>query len=211
MKIVASVEYKKWLKQIKEKFLNSQIKASIAVNSFLIKFYLDLGKDISMMTYKNKYGAKFYDKISKDLQEELPDIKGLSANNIRYATKFYDFYSKSPNFPQLVEKFTKIPWGHHRYILDKCKNNLQKALFYIDKTIENNWSRNVLLNFLDTDLYKRQGKAVSNFSKKLSLPQSDLAQEITKDPYNFDFLTMTQGYKEKELKNALMANITNFF
>lgn len=210
MKSIVSAEYKKWLQQLKEKFLKSQIKASIAVNSYLIKFYLDLGKEVSSMIDRNKYGTKFYDKVSKDLREVLPEVKGLSANNIRYATRFYEFYSKSTIFPQLVEKFIRIPWGHHRYILDKCNNNLQKAIFYIDKTIENNWSRNVLLNFLDTDLYKRQGKAVSNFSKKLSLPQSDLAQEITKDPYNFDFLTMTQGYKEKELKNALMSNIAKF-
>ena len=85
-----------------------------------------------------------------------------------------------------------IPWGHHRFIIDKCKNDRDKAVFYVEKTLENNWSRAVLLNFLDTNLYERQGKAISNFENTLPAPQSDLAQEMTKDPYNFDFLTMTE-------------------
>lgn len=104
----------------------------------------------------------------------------------------------------------RIPWGHHKYIIDKCGNNSKKALFYIDKVLENNWSRAVLLNWLSTDLYERQGNAITNFSSQLPLPQGDLAQEITKDSYNFDFLTMAEGYNEKELKDALEENIVKF-
>ena len=103
-----------------------------------------------------------------------------------------------------------IPWGHIKVILDKCKNDKDKALFYVKKTLDNYWSRAVLLNFLDTDLYERQGKAVSNFSLTLPEVQSDLAQDITKDPYNFDFLTIREKYDEKELKDALMDNIGKF-
>lgn len=144
-----------------------------------------------------------YPKISKIFQ--LFNYSTVYLFNFRYATKFYDFYSKHEKFLQVVEKLIKIPCGHHRYILDKCKNNINKAIFYVNKTIENNWSRSVLLNFLDTKLYKRQGKAILNFFKHLQLPQSDLAQEITKYPYNFDFLLITEGYKEKELKDSLMS------
>ncbi len=104
----------------------------------------------------------------------------------------------------------QIPWGHHRYILDKCRSDRQKALFYVDKVLENNWSRALLLNYLDTDLYERQGKAVTNFKATLPAIQGDLAQAITKDPYNFDFLALTEKYNEKELKDALMDNITRF-
>ena len=100
-----------------------------------------------------------------------------------------------------------IPWGHNKLIIDKCKDNPDKALFFVRQTIENNWSRAVLLNFLDTDLYQRQGKAITNFSKVLPAVQSDLAQEMTKDPYNFDFLTLRSNYDEKELKDALMNNV----
>jgi len=100
--------------------------------------------------------------------------------------------------------------GHHVVIIGKCRNDQQKALFYVNKVIENNWSRALLLNFLDTDLYDRQGKAITNFQATLPDIQSDLAQDITKDPYNFDFLTLTEKYNEKELKDALMDNITRF-
>jgi len=104
----------------------------------------------------------------------------------------------------------RTPWGHHKCIIDKCGDNSKKAIFYINKALENNWSRAVLLNWLSTDLYERQGKAITNFSNQLPLAQGDLAQEITKDPYNFDFLTMTEGYNEKELKDALEDNIVKF-
>jgi predicted nuclease of restriction endonuclease-like (RecB) superfamily len=93
-----------------------------------------------------------------------------------------------------------IPWGHYRYILNKCRDNQDKALFYVRKTLENGWSRAMLLNFLDTDLYERQGKAITNFDMTLPERDSDLAQEITKDPHNFDFLTLTDRYNEKEMK-----------
>jgi len=105
------------------------------------------------------------------------------------------------NRPQVGDELRlifRIPWGHNKIILDKCKGNTEKALFYIQKTIENNWSRDVLLNFLGTDLYERQGKATTNFSDTLPAEQSDLAQAITKDPYNFDFLTLRDKYDEKE-------------
>ena len=95
-------------------------------------------------------------------------------------------------------------------ILGKCKNNPQKALFYVKKTLENNWSRDVLLNFIDTDLFERQGKAVTNFALTLPAEQSDLAQDMTKDPYRFDFLTLREKYDEKELKDALINKAEKF-
>lgn len=100
--------------------------------------------------------------------------------------------------------------GHHKYIIDKCGDNPEKALFYVNKILENNWSRAVLLNWLSTDLYERQGKAITNFSNQLTVPQEDLTQEMTKDPYNFDFLTLTEGYNEKKSKDALEENIVKF-
>lgn len=103
-----------------------------------------------------------------------------------------------------------IPWGHIKVILDKCKDDKDKAMFYVKKTLDNYWSRAVLLNFLDTDLYERQGKSVSNFALTLPETQSDLAQAITRDPYNFDFLAIREKYDEKELKDALMDNIGKF-
>ena len=119
--------------------------------------------------------------------------------------------------PQVGEKIESslifsIPWGHHKLIIDRCgkEENLDKAIFYVRQTVQNNWSRAMLLNFLDTDLYEQQGKAITNFKATLPPETSELAQELTKDPYSFDFLTLTTGYREKELKDALMDNITKF-
>ena len=123
---------------------------------------------------------------------------------------FYELYSNEI-VPQVGEQSELIafyiPWGHNKLIIDKCRDNSDKAIFFVKQTIENNWSRAVLLNFLDTDLYERQGKAITNFSKVLPSVQSDLAQELIKDPYNFDFLTLRENYNEKELEDALMNNI----
>jgi predicted nuclease of restriction endonuclease-like (RecB) superfamily len=103
----------------------------------------------------------------------------------------------------------QIPWFHHVQIFTKCKS-IKEALFYVKKTIENGWSRAVLMNFMEADLFSAQGKAITNFSRLLPEPQSDLANQILKDPYNFDFLTLTENYKEKELEDALTTNITTF-
>ena len=100
------------------------------------------------------------------------------------------------NWPQAVDKLVQIPWGHNLVIISKCKD-VAEALFYVWQTIENNWSRNVLTHQIESGLYERQGKAITNFDKTLPAPQSDLAQQIIKDPYNFDFLTLTENYKEQ--------------
>ena len=230
-------QYSQWLKDICTRFRQSQIKAACRVNQELLKFYWELGKEISIKKKENNYGKDFYNKLSSDLGKELPEVKSFSATNLRYMKRFYEFYPnarklpqfvavsrENQNLPQLVADFEQqtsivltsddsdqlvfnIPWGHNRIIIDKCRDNKDKALFFVKETLENNWSRAVLLNFLDTDLYERKGKAISNFSKALPDAQSDLALEMTKDPYNFDFLTIRANYDEKELKDALMNNV----
>ena len=112
-------------------------------------------------------------------------------------------------FQQVVGIF-EIPWGHHCNIIDKVKGDVQKALFYVRQTVENGWSRPVLQAFLDSDLYKRQGKAITNFTNTLPQPDSELAQELTKDPYNFAFAGITQPYNEQLIKDALLNKVTSF-
>lgn len=214
-------EYAEWIQSIGARFKSMQVKAATKVNQEMLRFYWYLGKDMVEMRAESRWGSKFYDSLSKDLVSAMPDQKSFSPRNLRYMTQFYQMYSKivpqavaqlnnDEVSLQLVDKLCSIPWGHHRYIIDKCKGDTEKALFYVRKTIENNWSRAVLLNWLDTDLYERQGKAITNFDKQLPIAQGDLANELTKDPYNFDFLTMTEGYNEKELKDALTDNIVKF-
>ena len=125
------------------------------------------------------------------LQKEIPNVKGLSVTNLKYMKKFYEMYSPL-NRPQLVDdlrishssgnfdKICSIPWGHQRYIMDRCEGDLNKAFFFISKTLENSWSRAVLLNLLDTDLFNRQGKVITNFTTNLPALQSDLANEMTR-------------------------------
>ena len=107
-------------------------------------------------------------------------------------------------------ELSMVPWGHHRQIIINSKGNVDKAIFFVRKVIENNWSRGVLMNFLDTDLYERTGKAINNFHSTLPKPHSDLAQEMTRDPYNFDFIAIRENYDEKELKDALMNQVQDF-
>ena len=113
------------------------------------------------------------------------------------------------NWPQAVDKLVQIPWGHNLVIISKCED-VAEALFYVRQTIENNWSRSVLTHQIESGLYERQGKAITNFDKTLPAPQSDLAQQIIKDPYNFDFLTLTKDYKERELEQGLIRHATRF-
>lgn len=231
-------EYKSWITEVSKRFKQSQIKAAMKVNSEMIKFFWTLGYDMHVMKNKYAWGSHFYEKVSKDLQKALPLVKSFSPRNLLFMHQFYRMFpntaitnqlgsqlaisqitnqvgAKLKNkqiMPQVIDnsRIFYIPWGHTKTIIGKCKNNREKALFFVNKTFENNWSRSVLLNFLDTELYERHGKAVTNFNKTLPQVQGDLAQAITKDPYNFDFLTIREKYDEKELKDALMDNITKF-
>ncbi len=209
-------EYASWLTELKRRYQKQQIKAAVQVNQALLEFYWELGKDIAERQFENSYGSGFYQKLSRDLQRELPDAKGFSPTNLKYCRYFYELYNLSEgNRQQLVDDLNRdelfsIPWGHHIQIISRCKNDQNKARFYVRHALQFNWSRSVLMNYLDTDLYEREGKALSNFQASLPQPQSDLAQELTRDPYNFNFLTLESNYHEKELKAALIANITQF-
>ena len=203
--------YKEWIVELKNKYLSQRLKASVAVNTALIEFYWNLGKDISQKKTENTYGSNFYKQLSSDLCALLPNVKGLSATNLKYTKYFYDLFAETiENRPQLADDLFMLPWGHIRYIIDNCKSNSDKAVFFVHQVIENNWSRAVLLNFLDTDLFEREGKAISNYEKTLPKLQGELAQQITKDPYTFDFLTLSEEYRENELEEALVNNMTKF-
>lgn len=217
-------EYATWVQDISKRFKRSQIKAATAVKSEMLLFYWELGADIIEKKMLSGYCTNFYNNLSIDLKEMIPDAKSFSPRNLRYMAEFYELYNMngdvchpnikytSGNLQQLVANsednyIFRIPWGHHIQILTKCKGDKEKALFFVKKVCKNNWSRAVLINFLDTNLYEREGKAITNFNKILPDIGSDLADEITKDPYNFDFLTLRSDYDERELKDALMNNI----
>lgn len=212
--------YKNWIAELSKRYRNTQIKAAVALNSQMLQFYWGLGRDIVGIQSENKYGSRFYESLSRDLKEAIPDAKGFSTKNLYYIRNFYLMYAEKfpqlegnfdeDNFPQLGGDLFRIPWGHHKLLIDKFFNAPETALFYVRETIKNGWSRSMLLNMLDLNLHQRQSRAITNFKTQLPPPTSDLAQELTKDPYTFDFLTLTEPYKERELKQALLNNITRF-
>ncbi len=233
-------DYKEWLVELKERFYSHRLKASCATNGYLLDFYWKLGRDIDAKQYNNTYGSAFYKNLSQDLKNEMPGVKGFSPTNLKYMSYFYKLYAPLfVNRPQLADDFLGdlidstipqvaeqgqnrqqavddfkllyfIPWGHHCRIIERCNGNMDKALFFVKKTWENNWGRDALLNWLDTDLYERDGKAVTNFQSTLPTVQSDLAQQLTKDPYQFDFLNLREKFDERDIEDELVNNVTRF-
>jgi predicted nuclease of restriction endonuclease-like (RecB) superfamily len=219
-------DYSAWLKKLKTKVRLVQIKAAVKVNSELLWFYWELEQDI--IDKPAKWGDGFLKQLSKDLSAEFPDMKGFSLTNLKYIKQWSVFYSQEikksqqavdqnssqvplhedrPIGQPLVAELTQIPWGHHIVIISKCKNTTE-AVFYLQKTIQNNWSRAVLTHHIESELFHREGKAITNFEVTLPAPQSDLAKETLKNPYNF--LALTEKHDEKELENALVNHLTKF-
>ena len=202
-------EYKEWILEIKNKIRSTQIKTAIAVNTALINFYWELGQMISEK--EKSWGNKVLETLSKDLQSEFPEMKGFSLTNLKYCKLFYNYFSIRP---QVEDEFQKnvifqLPWGHIKLIINKIKDT-SESQFYINETIENNWSRDVLALQIKTDLFKRQGKSITNFKNTLPEPFSELAQQTLKDPYIFDFMTMSKPYYEKDIEKQLVSHVTKF-
>ena len=205
--MVIDENFKNWVNTLSKNYKKAQIKAAIHVNSELIKFYYDLGKEISKTSFKAAYGNKFYETLSNELIKRNPNVKGLSQINIRYSERFYTLYKEI--FPQVVEELLMVPWGHHRIIIDKCKT-LKKCLFYIKHTIENNLSRYDLESRILANVYERNQNTLDNFAKVLPSVNSEITNQIMKDPYEFDFLAIRKDYDERELKEELTKNIELF-
>jgi len=215
---IAKLEYRNWLRELKQKVRQAQVKAAVQVNTALLSFYWDLGADILERQKTAQWGSGFLKQLSADLMAEFPDVKGFSEANIRFVRRWYLFYSDAASNSvtscdrigqQPVTQLVQIPWGHNRVIISKCKD-VATALYYVQKTLEHSWSRSVLTHQIESGLYQREGKALTNFNATLPAPQSDLAQQLVKDPYNFDFLVLTNDYNERELEKALTDHITKF-
>lgn len=205
-------EYGSWLADIKARIGKVQVKAALAVNATMIDFYFEFGE---MITAKQTaWGTKFIEQLAKDLKEGFPDMQGFSTRNLKYIRHFYQFY-QSQIGQQVVAQFDfdllkQIPWDHNILIFTKSKD-IEEAYFYVTQTIENNWSRDMLALQIKSNLYNRKGKAVTNFSHTLPTPMSDLARQTLKDPYIFDFVSMTSTMKEKDLEKQLVSHISKFY
>lgn len=229
--------YIDWIKNLKQKIQSAQLKASIAVNETLILLYWDIGKSIVEKQNEFSWGTKVVEHVAKDLKRELPNTNGFSRTNLFEMRKFYSFYKDSElvqqpgglfqgveNHSDNIKKqlvhqaggqlastnlLCKIPWRHHIVILGKC-SSIKEAQFYVEQTIQNNWSRSILEIQIESKLIERQSKAHNNFELTLPKPQSDLAKQTLKDPYKFDFLTLEADVQELQLEKSLTDNVTQF-
>jgi predicted nuclease of restriction endonuclease-like (RecB) superfamily len=198
--------YGELLEIIKSKVCNAQIQAALSVNRELLSLYWEIGREILEKQNVEGWGAKTTEKLSRDLKSAFPSVKGFSRTNLSYMAQFAREYPD----PQIVQQLVgQIPWGHNIALLQKL-DSLEERVWYAQKTIENGWSRSVLINWIDSGLFRRQGKAVSNFAYTLPAPQSDLAHETLKDPYSFDFLTLREDFDERELEDGLIDHIQRF-
>lgn len=218
--LTQDVLYNDWLRSLKQQVRQSQLKAKVAVNHALISLYWELGKQIIEKQTGSVWGSGFLGQLSKDLQKEFPEMSGFSKRNLELIRQWYLFYAEGlitkqavsqmdtiKQWMNFVDKLSLIPWGHHVKLVQKIADPMQ-ALFYIEKCAKNNWSRAVLDYQISTDLFGRSGKAVNNFTNTLPAVQSDLAREIFKDPYHFEFLGFSQQMAEYELENGLIEQIS---
>jgi predicted nuclease of restriction endonuclease-like (RecB) superfamily len=199
-------DYESFLRELKERIRTAQVRAALAVNQELVLLYWQIGREILARQQQQGWGAKVIDRLAKDLKLEFPQMQGFSPRNLKYMRAFAEAYSE-PEFVQ--EVLAQITWYHNIALLEKLKS-LEERLWYARKTVEQGWSRNVLVLQIESELHKRQGSAITNFEQVLSQPQSDLAQQIIKSPYNFDFLMLSEERSERHLEQSLIDHIRDF-
>ena len=198
--------YETFLQELKQRIRTAQVRATLAVNSELVRLYWQVGRDILAQQQQHGWGAKVIDRLSADLHTSFPNMKGFSPRNLKYMRAFAEAWPEEAIVQQVV---AQLPWGHNVRMLDYL-NTPEERLWYAQQAIEYGWSRNVLVHHIESKLYARQGKAVTNFAHTLPAPQSDLAQQLLKDPYNFDFLMLGTEAEERDLEKGLLEHIRKF-
>lgn len=204
-------QYKKLLEHIKIDILKAQLKAALSVTKELTLLYWRIGKELAEKTKSEKWGTRVVEKLAHDLQNIFPGMAGFSRTNIYRMMAFYEAYPNSPTAAGQIDNnvILMIPWGHNAIILEKLQDGKQR-LWYAKETLKNGWSRASLTMWIESDLFGRQGKAVTNFKMTLPEPNSDLAEQTLKDPYNFGFLTLDKKAREQEIEQGLIAHVQKF-
>ena len=223
--ITIDSEYIEWLKAIKQQIRSTKIRMIKTANTELIHFYWRLGQIISLKLKEQNWGDKVINKLSIDLRNEFPDMQGFSRQNLYYSKNFYEFYARqmhiSPNnsiVPQVEGQLQiadnykiifDIPWGHQKVIISKAQN-IEEALFYAHQTLSNSWSGSILENQFKQQFYEHYRQGQTNFSQTLPALTADMAQEVVKDPYWFDFVSVSQKARERDIEKQLVTHITQF-
>lgn len=217
---IIPLDYQAWLADLKLRIHAAQQRATMAVNHELVMLYWEIGKDILDRQAAQGWGAKVIDRLSHDLRTAFPEMKGFSPRNLKYMRAFAGAWPDGQMMGQQATDqiatgqivqvgLAQLPWYHHIALLDKLKTP-QERLWYAAQSVEHGWSRNVLVMHIESRLRDRSGAAVTNFSRTLPAPQSDLARESLKDPYRFDFLVLGKEANEREIENALIKHVTQF-
>ncbi|MFH0990724.1 MAG: PDDEXK nuclease domain-containing protein [bacterium] len=222
MKSLVPKNYKIFLDDLKSRIRSAQLRAAFAANKELLLLYYDLGLMIDSRSRTEAWGTAVIDRVAHDLQREFPGMDGLSPRNLRRMRAFYRAYPLAKNdltiWPQAVAKLelvkwpqavAELPWAHNVILLEKLKDPAERE-WYAQAAAEHGWSRTILIQQIESNLRSRQGKAVTNFTRALPQPQSDLAQQTLKDPYVFDFLTLSADARERDLETQLTQHIARF-
>lgn len=225
-----SKEYLQFLLDLKTRIKTAQVQANLSVNAELIQLYWDIGSRILDEQKARGWGAAVIPQLAKDLRNDLPEVKGFSERNLKYMLAFVSEYQDSVIVQQPVAQLggstdsnqvpqsalqrtlsflARIPWGHHIILMEKIKK-LEVRLWYMDQTLQHGWSRNVLHLQIESGGFQRRGRAITNFDRTLPPVQSGLASQTLKDPYIFDFLTLQNDFRERELETGLLEHLTQF-
>lgn len=217
-------DYPAFLRDIKARIHAAQMRAALSANRELILLYWDIGRAIAERQKQAGWGAAVIPRLARDLRNELPEVKGFSERNLKLMAQFYGEYPRLfPIGQRAVAQLSgttstdekgqplvaQLPWAHNVLLIQKVKD-LPTRAWYMQATLANGWSRDVLTLMIDSRAHERQGRAVTNFADRLPPPQSDLAAQTLKDPYIFDFLTLEEPFHERELETGLLRHVEKF-
>ena len=203
------VGYHAFLAEVKARIVGARTRAVLAVNSELIQLYWEIGHEILAREQREGWGAKVIDHLAADLRREFSDMTGLSPRNLKYMRAFAQAWPAKSRASFVQQPVAQLPWGHNIALLTKLKDP-EIRLWYATQAIENGWSRSVLEAQIATNLRGRQGAALTSFDHALPAPDSELVRDAIKDPYNFEFLTLSQEARERELETALLNDVQSF-
>lgn len=206
MEPLAPDTYAQFLADLKRRIQAAQLHAALAVNRGMVLLYWQIGRDILDRQERESWGAKVIDRLAADLKRSFPDMKGFSPRNLKYMRRFAEVWAEEQFVQQVA---AQLPWFHNCVLLDKVTDR-DERVWYAQAAIQHGWSRAVLVHQIESGLHRRQGKAITNFDRALLPPQSDLAQEVTKDPYNFDFLMLGEAARERDLERGLLEHLQKF-
>jgi predicted nuclease of restriction endonuclease-like (RecB) superfamily len=195
--------YPELLQRLKSRIRSAQVRAAFAVNRELVLLYWSIGRDILLRQEAEGWGAKVIDRLGHDLQAEFPGVEGFSPRSLKYMRALAEAWPDEPFVQQLI---AQLPWGHNVRVLDRVKDRTTRE-WYLRAALAQGWSQNVLVHMISGRLHEREGKALTNFSRTLPPEGSDMAEQILRDPYNFDFLTLADGFKERELERGLLVHL----